>query len=101
MQAVNPQAERLLTCRADEVRGVPLSRLIATDPPDAFKEAFERILAGGRHGRLDATSLTDADRRRAVSLSIGPLDDPEGIGAGAAIVVGEIGRSSSGTGRPR
>jgi PAS domain S-box-containing protein len=82
----NPAAERLYGYSASEVTGKPLKLLVPDDRPDEIPRILDRIRRGERVPHFVTERRRKDGTRIAVSISISPVRDADGVVAGASII---------------
>src|SRR5262249_18732342 len=86
----NSGAEVIYGYRADEVKGRPISILMAPDRDNEMPQIFERIRRGERIRHYETVRVTKDGRRIDVSITISPIKGSAGNITGASAISREI-----------
>jgi PAS domain S-box-containing protein len=86
----NPEAERLLQYRADEIVGQSLFVLVPPERLEIVRAALAKLRQGDWYDRYDAVRLKKDGTRVAVELTVSPIRDASGNVTGIATVCRDI-----------
>lgn len=86
----NKGAERIFGYRADEMVGRPISVLIPEDQLNEEEEILDRLSCGKSIHHFETARLTKNGRKIAVSLTISPIRNAQGVVVGASKIARDI-----------
>ncbi|MBI3911017.1 MAG: PAS domain S-box protein [Armatimonadetes bacterium] len=86
----NSGAERMYGYSAEEVKGRSISLLILPERPDELPRILERLRRGERIDHYETVRVRKDGQRIYVSLTISPIQDPEGRVIGASTIARDI-----------
>jgi PAS domain S-box-containing protein len=86
----NAAAERLYGYTREEAIGQPISILIPPESEAEAQEIFERVLAGERVAHYEAERVRKDGRRITVSVTLSPIEAPDGEIIGGSIIARDI-----------
>ncbi|HEX7535846.1 MAG TPA: PAS domain S-box protein [Dermatophilaceae bacterium] len=82
----NPAAERLYGYSSEEIVGRPAALLVPRERPDEMSAILARIRAGQHIDHFETTRVRKDGTVFAVSISVSPIRDPDGVIIGASSI---------------